>query len=191
MSHDSTFDMLTELAEFAQRMSRSPKRGVFIMLNTTRNIGGRTRHAPKFVTVESLKELMPLVWERVKESVNTVLHPEKEAVLYVECQTHKRGLSRWKSGCINLSTDAPTANPEPNTEVTSLRLCANILCNTEGSDIVRFKCGACRAIYYCSMNCQKMDWKNEHKDLCEKLKKQRRCERNLALAATTIDSGNP
>lgn len=28
-------------------------------------------------------------------------------------------------------------------------------------------CGACRSVFYCSRECQKMDWTKRHKPLCK------------------------
>jgi len=46
------------------------------------------------------------------------------------------------------------------------RICAN--CHREDEDLV-LKCGACRVVYYCDVDCQKRDWSKSHKKYCQLL----------------------
>jgi hypothetical protein len=178
-------EMIVHLAEIVPKMRSLPAMcGVFMMLNNTRNVGGRTRHAAVFVPIEHLQKTFPFVWERVKTEVSA-MDPEKVAVLYVEFQTHKRGLSTWRSGCMMLPKVPLTVPVGPqsyqNIRLTSVRLCARTECPVEGDERVCYKCGACKAIYYCGETCQLLDWKSRHKGLCQKLNQQRRQERCVSL----------
>ena len=55
---------------------------------------------------------------------------------------------------------APVTSPA--TPVT-LQTCAT--CQKQGTDLKR--CGACKAVYYCSVDCQSKDWQ-KHKLTCQK-----------------------
>eukprot|EP01029_Cantina_marsupialis_P014055 TRINITY_DN3111_c1_g1_i1.p1 TRINITY_DN3111_c1_g1~~TRINITY_DN3111_c1_g1_i1.p1 ORF type:complete len:216 (-),score=41.77 TRINITY_DN3111_c1_g1_i1:254-901(-) len=41
------------------------------------------------------------------------------------------------------------------------------ICSVCGKAEAKQKCGACSIPYYCSKECQKKDWKGEHKELCK------------------------
>lgn len=45
-----------------------------------------------------------------------------------------------------------------------LRMCGNMKCKVVNEKML--KCGKCKLFYYCSKECQKMDWKEFHKDDC-------------------------
>ena len=49
------------------------------------------------------------------------------------------------------------------------------LCSTcqapEGSTLKHKVCSACKQAFYCSGECQKVDWKQGHKERCKELKK--------------------
>ena len=34
------------------------------------------------------------------------------------------------------------------------------------------RCNGCKSVWYCSVKCQKVDWKSNHKKQCKKLKKK-------------------
>ena len=38
-------------------------------------------------------------------------------------------------------------------------------------DVNLLKCGACKAVVYCTLECQKKDWKAGHKQKCHTLRK--------------------
>lgn len=44
------------------------------------------------------------------------------------------------------------------------------LCGKEESDELKLlRCGGCRSVCYCSKECQKKDWKTQHKAVCKQL----------------------
>jgi len=47
-------------------------------------------------------------------------------------------------------------------------VCASCNADTDadGKPII-LRCGTCKQVYYCNRNCQKEDWKNEHKAVCK------------------------
>lgn len=42
-------------------------------------------------------------------------------------------------------------------------------------DVVLMKCSACKAVVYCSSECQRKDWKTGHKQKCHILRKPSFC----------------
>lgn len=38
-------------------------------------------------------------------------------------------------------------------------------------DVILMKCSACKAVVYCTLECQKKDWKAGHKQRCHMLRK--------------------
>lgn len=39
----------------------------------------------------------------------------------------------------------------------------------EGLAMKHKQCSACKAVYYCSVECQRVDWKAGHKNRCKEL----------------------
>jgi len=50
-----------------------------------------------------------------------------------------------------------------------VKLCANVDCLQKNNDHKLKICKKCRVVYYCSRHCQKVDWKETHKNQCLKL----------------------
>lgn len=61
----------------------------------------------------------------------------------------------------------------------SLRQCA--MCEREFHTDQSFPCSRCRAIVYCSPNCQKQHWKESHKSMCGLYKAMMEREEELAM----------
>ncbi|RXW13595.1 hypothetical protein EST38_g12256 [Candolleomyces aberdarensis] len=63
------------------------------------------------------------------------------------------------------------ANTNPDARATLLKTCSRGGCGVKETSIAQFKrCAACRTVSYCSVECQKLDWKR-HKPSC--LERQR------------------
>ncbi|KAJ7187381.1 hypothetical protein C8R46DRAFT_288536 [Mycena filopes] len=57
----------------------------------------------------------------------------------------------------------------------SLAACHNLECNVWEHRTSLFRCARCRAAYYCSKECQRVDWKEgDHRHGCESLRTRRR-----------------
>jgi hypothetical protein len=69
----------------------------------------------------------------------------------------------------SFATAAPTTTPTT-TPMTPARTCAK--CGKSASvDTPLHRCGGCRAVYYCSRECQAIEWKASHKVACVVLPK--------------------
>ena len=50
------------------------------------------------------------------------------------------------------------------------------VCNTcqapEGATLKHKVCSACKSVFYCSVECQRQDWKNGHRERCKGMQKK-------------------
>jgi len=51
-------------------------------------------------------------------------------------------------------------------------------CHNENIEL--FKCAGCKCVYYCSKNCQKLDWK-EHKEHCKAFNERTECKKSKKI----------
>ncbi|KAJ7108002.1 hypothetical protein C8R43DRAFT_1243612 [Mycena crocata] len=71
--------------------------------------------------------------------------------------------------------------------------CGNPLCGTIGSKLHLRRCAACKDIFYCSRSCQILDWKTDHRAICNHLSASRLAEsplltrRNKAFMRALLD----
>ena len=56
---------------------------------------------------------------------------------------------------------------ESSQEMNHCMCCGRVACE----DVVLMKCSACKAVVYCSSECQRKDWKTGHKQKCHILRK--------------------
>jgi len=54
------------------------------------------------------------------------------------------------------------------------RTCGVLTKMADGRSVVLSKCNGCRSVFYCSSECQQIDWKRIHKVECKKMKKNKK-----------------
>jgi hypothetical protein len=76
--------------------------------------------------------------------------------------------------CFDYQKDFPEnkQNPEGNIQTSNLYKYKCEYCNICKPKKKLHKCGNCSCVRYCSIACQKRDWKNKHKNVCSILAKQ-------------------
>lgn len=63
--------------------------------------------------------------------------------------------------------------------------CDNEDCNKPGA---RKRCTGCKCAFYCSIACQRADWKSQHKQVCKRMQRQN-TQTTVAMQADQIDAG--
>jgi hypothetical protein len=168
---------------------------IIVSIYNQKGVLGRKKIALHFMDVDTLKNNLEFadIWNNISVDVLTLQSSGlNHCILYVQIQTNKRQhRSIWRMIQFDIdelkkqptiaqniqcssSNNNNSSNSSNNMDVNVDGYTGRSMCGREGCPESGLKCcGVCKSVCYCSIQCQKQDWKRRHRQNCNAFKQSR------------------